>query len=291
MARYLSFAIALGYFFGCFVIFCLPIMVIYKIQTQHVAIAFMITLLVCLSSAFWLATIHLLRSNVRQPVFEEQVPLLSNFNIVCERCKEKRKFQLFILEDKSLLAYAFGVNKIVISRAMFEQLGDRELQAVMAHELGHLRSGDCLVQSFIKTAGWMPMSIEQVGMLCWKVFCKVLNKIHVLIFIGISIALFVYAINFVIVFAALILNVFLAKLLRMLFHYSWLAIMRFAEYRQDAFAASLGYADDLRTVLLKLVKDGAGNISKWHTWKHETHPIIYNRIRKLENYIERLNAT
>lgn len=51
-----------------------------------------------------------------------------------------------IIEDNSLNAYASGINKknytVTLSRGIIEKLDDRELEAVIAHELSHIKNHD-----------------------------------------------------------------------------------------------------------------------------------------------------
>jgi heat shock protein HtpX len=54
-----------------------------------------------------------------------------------------------ILEDDSLNAFASGINKktftVTLSRGIINKLNDRELEAVIAHELTHIRNNDVKV--------------------------------------------------------------------------------------------------------------------------------------------------
>ncbi len=54
--------------------------------------------------------------------------------------------KLKITEDSALNAYATGLNQkqytIAVTRGLIEQLNDQEIEAVLAHELTHIRNGD-----------------------------------------------------------------------------------------------------------------------------------------------------
>lgn len=54
--------------------------------------------------------------------------------------------KIYIIQDNSLNAFAFGINKntysISLSKGMIDKLNDQELEAVIAHELTHIRNRD-----------------------------------------------------------------------------------------------------------------------------------------------------
>lgn len=51
-----------------------------------------------------------------------------------------------IIEDESLNAFASGIDQrtyaIMVSRGLIDELDDDELEAVIAHEITHIRNGD-----------------------------------------------------------------------------------------------------------------------------------------------------
>ena len=81
-----------------------------------------------------------------------------------ERCENKRVYNLVenlcmavnmdmpkinVIEDDSLNAFASGLNKknftVTLSRGIIDKLDDQELEAVIAHELTHIRNNDVKV--------------------------------------------------------------------------------------------------------------------------------------------------
>ncbi len=54
--------------------------------------------------------------------------------------------KLMIVEDQALNAFASGVNEsqytVTVTRGLLDHLDDREVEAVLAHELTHIRNGD-----------------------------------------------------------------------------------------------------------------------------------------------------
>jgi Zn-dependent protease with chaperone function len=70
--------------------------------------------------------------------------------------------------------------------------------------------------------------------------------------------------------------------LNRIFRFLALMLSRLAEYRQDAFADSLGYGEGLRRALQKLAAAGEPAVNRYYIVFHSSHPVIYNRIRRLE---------
>ncbi len=82
--------------------------------------------------------------------------------------------------------------------------------------------------------------------------------------------------------AAVLLFVLLFMVLNRVFRFLALMLSRLAEYRQDAFAFRLGYGDGLRKVLELLAAGQEAAVSRYFIVMHSTHPVIFNRIRRLE---------
>ena len=83
-------------------------------------------------------------------------------------------------------------------------------------------------------------------------------------------------------FVGFLLFVFFFMVLNIVFRFLRLMLARFAEYRQDAFAFRLGYGDGLRKVLELLAAGEEAAVSRYYIVMHSTHPVIFNRIRRLE---------
>lgn len=71
---------------------------------------------------------------------------------------------IYIMEDHSLNAFATGTNpknsKVAISRGLLEQLDKSELEAVMAHEIGHILNRDIRVMLLAVT---LVGAVQMVG--------------------------------------------------------------------------------------------------------------------------------
>ncbi len=66
------------------------------------------------------------------------------------------------------------------------------------------------------------------------------------------------------------------------FRFFWLLISRYTEYKQDAYAWELGYGAELRAALYKLTLGDPQRVNGFMILMSSSHPVIYNRIRKLE---------
>jgi Zn-dependent protease with chaperone function len=66
------------------------------------------------------------------------------------------------------------------------------------------------------------------------------------------------------------------------FLFLWRIISRYREYRQDAYACRFGYGTGLRQALFKLTMNGPQVVSLYQILMRGDHPVIYNRIRRLE---------
>lgn len=81
-----------------------------------------------------------------RPVTREQEPRL--WNLLENLCISRgmRMPRLAVIETAAMNAYASGLTRdkgaVTVTRGLMDNLDDRELQAVLAHELAHIRNGD-----------------------------------------------------------------------------------------------------------------------------------------------------
>ncbi|HXO78152.1 MAG TPA: M48 family metalloprotease, partial [Puia sp.] len=148
-----------------------------------------------------------------------------------------------------------------------------------AHELGHLVSFDTIVIAAYIMAGRLPRMMGYAFRAIMSVMGWSLSfGLAGLLVLGV-VFYFLHLLQAVI---AIFLFVMLFALLNRIFQFFSLLLMRLTEYRQDAFAQQLGYGKGLRDTLEKITYKGEQYVNPYFIVFKSTHPIIYNRIRRLE---------
>jgi Zn-dependent protease with chaperone function len=227
--------------------------------------------------------------HLRRLVTEERQQLEPLFRDLLDRLPAQKRYKLRIVEIADMDAFSILPGIVAISKPLVARLSPDELQAVLAHELGHVESGDCWVAGWMQIMAWPANS--------WYV---VIQKVAYMLkrsTKGISIPLII------VLLAALILTAgwrdsafaigltvafqLLYKRFQRIFHFGFSYLRRQLEFAQDAFAESLGYGPALRSALLKVIDGQPQQVSIWSIF-HQTHPIIYDRIRRLEKKEEQL---
>ncbi len=113
--------------------------------------------LFCFSSAYFNTDIYLFfHLPTRKPVLAEEERLQRCLGEVIQRAGANRECHLQIEEKPDLDAYAMGLNTIVLSRGLLVAMTDPELKGILAHELGHIVSKDCIAASAFYMAGQLP---------------------------------------------------------------------------------------------------------------------------------------
>jgi heat shock protein HtpX len=111
-----------------------------------------IYLLCCVAALIWFAIAWVAHNRIldwatgAHPVTRAEEPRL--WNLLENLCISRgmRMPRLAIIETPALNAYAAGLSReagsVTVTRGLMEALDDRELAAVLAHELSHIRNGD-----------------------------------------------------------------------------------------------------------------------------------------------------
>ncbi len=284
-------------------IFCFLLVLVIagvKISDRTAWLIMMGWVVLCFSSAYLFTGISLFfGGRLRKPVQAEKERLEIAFCSVQERSGYKGKIKLRIQESPDWNAFATGTRTIAVTKGLLSGLSDDELKGLLAHELGHLASYDTITGSAFLMAGYLPSIVRWVyrqivaivmsgfrqpvmvrtnqGVMKASRFNPLSGFFWLVIVVGIF-----YFLHLLQVIVAIVLFVVVFAILNLLFRWLTLVLARFSEYRQDAFAARLGFGKGLRDTLEKLTYQGSPAVNLYFIVFHSTHPIIYNRIRRLE---------
>ncbi|NCX73807.1 MAG: M48 family peptidase, partial [Betaproteobacteria bacterium] len=168
--------------------------------------------------------------------------------------------------------------RIVFFDTLLAQLSPREIEAVLAHELGHFKHRH-LVKRLLLSAAF---SFAALALLAWVMdqswFYRGLGLIP-LPGSQNAAALLLFS---------LVLSVFLFPLQPLM---SWWS--RQHEFEADAYAASQTDAADLESALIKLVKDNAATLTPdpLHSAVYDSHPPAPIRIARLQQLRLELGST
>lgn len=177
-------------------------------------------------------------------------------------------------------AYFTGMGqskRIVFFDTLLAQLSSREIEAVLAHELGHFKHRHILKRIVLSAV----FSFFALALLAW-----VMNQAWFYRGLGLiplpgsqaSAALLLFS---------LVIPVFLFPIQPLM---SWWS--RKHEFEADAYAASQTQAADLESALIKLIKDNAATLTPdpIHSAIYDSHPPASIRIARLQALSERLGS-
>ena len=284
-------------------IFCLLLVLVIagvKISDRTAWLIMMGWVVLCFSSAYLFTDVLLFfGSRLRKPIQAEAEKLEMAFSSVQERAGYTKKVKLRVQESTDWNAFATGTHTIAVTKGVLAGASDDELKGLLAHELGHLMSYDTIVGSAYWIAGYLPSIVRwvyrQIAAIVMSGFrqrvlvrtnqgvMKVgrFNLLSGIVWLVIVVAIF-YFLHILQVIVAIVFFVVIFGILNVVFRWLTLVLARFSEYRQDDFAARLGFGKGLRDMLEKLTYQGNPPVNLYFIVFHSTHPIIYNRIRRLE---------
>ena len=258
---------------------------------------------ICFGSAYVRSGVWVyLQSRFRNPLLAEEKRLLPAMEELLRKAGTERKVKVRIDETRELNACATGHHTIAVTKGLLDGLTPDELRGVLAHELGHLLSGDTMAASALATAGLLPQAMFRVYRLGAVVVraafittgsvqtargvmrvsrINVLTGAIVLLILGYGL----YRIHLLNAVIPVIVFVVVFSVLNRMFSFFQRLLARLAEYRQDAFAYRLGYGEGLRSALEKLAASSEPVVNRYYIMMHGTHPVIYNRIRRLDKLL------
>lgn len=217
----------------------------------------------------------------RKPLFDEKAKLETLFHRVCHAAgKTAAAFGVYVVDDPMPNAYALGRNSIGISRTLLLRFPDNEIEAVLAHELGHLHYGDSLhLRLFLSLS-----LVGQAVLFIYRVFAGLLSGLSRIPIPFINIAFLFF--SWIIRSQNWICQILLIAPLS----FGALFGARKMEYRADKYAYSVGYGDGLYYYLYRLL-DTPNSSTGILRLLNSTHPSTAERIRRIYDLHQKKSAS
>jgi Zn-dependent protease with chaperone function len=171
----------------------------------------------------------------RRPILAEEERLHSLMGEVQHRVGSRMRIRFLISGVAEKPTCSFGYRTVVIQSGMLPLASDGELRGILAHELGHLRDGDRVMEAAFVTAGLLARVFRWAGWLIRRGFR-----------ISIVIGLLVLGVLFFVLIG--LLPFFLLDGVVRAFRWG---LRRQIDYRQDAFTFKAGCGDGLRAWLMQ----------------------------------------
>lgn len=229
------------------------------------------------------AVLSPLLHGVRRPIDTELRTLALPWQTVCRVAGvDGSRYLLLVQESDDLNAFAAGGRTVAVTRFALG-LRPNQLEAVLAHELGHHLSGHATVSTL---AWWYALPARAAAYL-------VILAIRFVLFIGRIFAAFGSALGaFASLLVALMLMVVLAQLSFWLILIPFTAPLlawssRLGEYHADRTAAMLGYGPGLVDVLRLLMTMDSSHDGRGVGLRDRmlsSHPSHADRINRLHNH-------
>jgi Zn-dependent protease with chaperone function len=206
-------------------------------------------------------------------------PLLSD--VIAQVNKEyttnyqPKDFKIKVSEDKITNAFALWYNTLIINRGAFDALNDEQLRAIMAHEFGHLYYRDSvrsIALIFSSFATRVVMWLYGIYIVITSMFAKN-AKGEVATAAGLAVL-----VPMILFLPIIILNEIGSRI----FYLLNMGMSRGAEYRADAFVASLGYKADMISAL-EVIDNTTVTNNSFIAKLMATHPSPMQRIGALED--------
>jgi len=217
--------------------------------------------------------VNIIYPTIIAPIFNKFTPLedgeLRNAIVKMMESVGLKSDGVFILDaskrDSRLNAYFGGLGKskrVVLFDTLVEKLTNKELLAVLGHELGHFSHGDIW-----KNIGMMGILLFSAFFLLGNLPESLFFAMHVEPTAGLEIAMMMM----------------LLPLISFVFTPIMSAVSRHNEYRADEFGSELGGKENLVSALIKLIQENKA-FPKSHPlviFFYYTHPPVLERLKEL----------
>mgnify|MGYP004473325639 FL=1 len=238
-------------------------------------IVYSILLVLCLEG-FGEWVLRLLGDVRHIATYTEKERLTELFESVKERGKAYSKIvdyelTLYIVDSVAINAYAIGQHTIAVTRGLMSEMNDEEIEAVIAHEMGHIINGDGQVAILVSLAS---------NIYLWSILIatKILHLLETLLgsnsFFGSLIGFIRKIVEIGRNYAVSLLTILVSS------------TSRREEFKADKIAYELGYGEALLSALYKLYDMEMSDRKKLIDKLKSTHPKTAFRIERLEKMYE-----
>jgi len=232
-------------------------------------------LVFCFTGAYWWPLLMLTKMNAGRCVPKDEHLLRICLREIKVRTGDKTVYQLYMVEDDHPHLVVLGSRTIVVSDTLLSLLTDQELTAILARELGHLRSMEGITSAALSVAMCITQCLKD---LYQSIVLRIKYGNDVPTVEGKKnrrICFIICLIGGLLLCCHLLLAVtftlVLISLLDPIFLFLWRWNISLTDYHHDAFAQRLGYGDLLIDALLKMLP-------------YHNQLATWNRIRQLENW-------
>ena len=171
----------------------------------------------------------------RRPILAEEERLNLLMGEVQHRVGSRMRIRFLVCGDAEMPTRSLGYRTVVIQSGVLPLVSDGELRGILAHELGHLRDGDRVMEAAFVTTGLLAR-LFRWG--CWLIGWGFRFSFMV--------GLFLMAVLFL-----LLIGLLPFFLLDGIFRVLRWGLRWQIDYRQDAFAFRVGCGDGLQAWLVR----------------------------------------
>src|SRR5580658_1297488 len=174
----------------------------------------------------------------RRPIMSEENRLSGLMDEIRKRMDAGGKgepIRFLIRNDPERKDGSFGSRTIIISSGTLLLASDDELRGILAHEFGHLRDGDRILEAAFRCSGVLALG--------FRFSCRLIRRGFRLTRIG--------GLLLVAMLSPVLLSLWLFFCIDLVFRGLNWGLVKLGDLRQDSFAFGAGYGDGLRTWLIR----------------------------------------
>jgi STE24 endopeptidase len=220
------------------------------------------------------------RETLRSPTEDERLRLADSWSAVTKAAGvDPSDYSLWVQKSRKINAYAAAGHTVAVTEAAVQKLSPGQLEAVLAHELGHHLGGHAWASLLRYWYSLPAMYVFQFAAYLSLAVTAALrsDSIAVVVTIGVVVVAFL---GYLVV-AIPILGISAAVLVVVPFGLLW--VRRVQEYEADAIATNIGYGDALVHVLMLTTPPSEmGRRPGWRFRVGESHPSNPERVNRLE---------